>query len=164
MNLVRCVKCNTPVLSTDSMQERLMEEKNELVKKKDNIQAKINKLKQRGAHESTYKRMKMDNHLLGIKIGEVNSYLKLLKHQERETDVNKIMIDILMDELKKHGYKKEFFVQANKTANEIKNERQKQYKNTKNDIYNKVKHNDWHNSKGQYDPTAKMAIDKTMKI
>lgn len=164
MNLVRCVKCNTPVLSTDSMQERLMEERNELVKKKDATQTKINKLKRSGANESIYKKMKLENHQLGIKIGEINSYLKILKHQERGVDRERIMVEILMDELKKHGYKKEFFVQASEKANELLSDRQKQYKNTKNDIYNKIKHNDWHNSKGQYDPTAKLAIDKAMSI
>jgi len=153
MRLVRCAKCNTPVMSSDNVQERLTEERNEYVKQFDDISNRVLSLKENPANYQKVKNLNIKKIAIGHKIGELNKFIKTLKHEHQNADRDRIFKKLLIQELKKNGYTIEDISEIGKRADEESEEANRQYQKLTETI-----HNEWHNGKGQYDPTARHAI------
>jgi len=153
MRLVRCVKCNTPVMSSDNVQERLTEERNEYVKRFDDMTNRILSLKENPANRQKVKNLNIKKIAISQKIGELNKFLKTLKHEYQDADGDRVFKKLLIQELKKNGYTTDDITEIRKRADEESAVATQQYKKLAETI-----HNEWHNGKGQYDPTARHAI------
>lgn len=151
MNLVRCQKCGTVVLTNNTLEERLITEREELEKE-------IEKKGPR-AHRQT----------LIQRIHEINRLLKQMRHQARkeQIDVYEVFSSLLVDELAKCGYKNPWFQELKSKAEETRqkelSQANRQLKTLYGDAGKILDNNEWRNSSGNYDPTAKRAIDKANK-
>jgi len=103
------------------------------------------------------------------KVTYITNLTKNLQHQmkcEKSTNSD-IFINYLINELTKSGYSQEHINHLRKMAHTDHANKLKKAKKEIHRIYNKadviLSHNEWRNSSGCFDPTAKLAIDSVSK-
>ncbi len=164
MNLVRCQKCGTVVLTQETLQERLTDEKEALL-------AEIEKLANRllRCPLNLVKKLKAEKHAKTLRVGQINALIKQLNHQIREErrEFHEILGERAIRELKALGYSGDQLRELNRQAEAEHEQRTSQAAREIERIYGQaehfVEHSEWRNAYGNYDPTAKKALDRAGK-
>ena len=164
MNVIRCRKCGASVFTDTTMEERFFAEKEELHKKFETF-----------AQEKLFARTPKHKKQLGAemdavnkRLAEVNIFLKQFKHlarmEERATE-NEFMTKVLRDELYSLGVSQQRIRELGELSREKREAETRQIRAERERLYADAgrasRHNEWHGVSGQYDPTAKTAIDNT---
>ena len=164
MNLIRCRKCGAAVVTETTIEESLMAEKQEIINRYEQAQ------RERLASYSPKHRKQLGTEMGAIqyRIGEINKQLKQFKHlshKESRDRVNEVFIELLMGELYALGVTKQKVKELGGLARTKYEMETKQARYERERLYadagRESKHNEWHGVSGQYDPTAKTAIDNT---
>ncbi len=157
LNLVRCQKCGTIVLTAGTLEERLLAEREEL-------QSEI-----RSLANSNSRKLKAEKQLKIQRAGEINRLLRQMRHQihEEQSILEEFFSKYLIKELERFGYTKEDFNKFNELAKQDVERTIQTAKQELKRIYGEADKilgsNEWRNASGYYDPTPKKAIDNLKK-